>query len=81
MTIPQNIEAIASRINASVTKHDRDTLAMYLSTVRSDDDLFLRCVWRAVMALQRFSSIDQKWLSKWIPIIFHELEGKKRRLQ
>ena len=70
MPIPQNIREIASTIDANVSQNDRIALADYLATIESDNELYLRCVRKAVKAVERYHNNDIVWLRRWVPIIF-----------
>lgn len=74
MPIPPSIQnGIGADINANV-ENDRIALAAYLDSIESDDELFLRCLKKAVRCLQRFNNKDQVWLGTWLPIIFRDLK-------
>lgn len=75
MPIPQNIREIAATIDANVSKDDRIELADYLASIESDDELYLRCVGKAVKAIERYRYNDIVWLVKWLPIITKEIEN------
>lgn len=75
MTIPARAERIAYEISATVSKDDRATLASYLEGVETNEELFRRCLDKAVKALGRFNDKDVEWLKKWLPIIFKTLGG------
>lgn len=65
---------VAGSINASVNIDDRVTLASYLAAIEHDDELFLRCVKKAVRKLERFDQSDRVWLAHWLPIIERNLK-------
>jgi len=74
MPLPPHQKRIASKICASATKSERAKLAHYLAEIQSDDELFCRCLRKAVAALERFNDSDLKWLLKWLPIIERGLD-------
>lgn len=73
MTIPARAERIAHEISATVSKDDRAVLASYLEGVETNEELFRRCLDKAVKALERFNAKDVEWLKKWLPIILKTL--------
>jgi len=73
MTTKALLAKVAGSINASVNIDDRVTLASYLAAIEHDDELFLRCVKKAVTKLRRFSEADLVWLRHWLPIIERDL--------
>lgn len=75
MPIPQKTREIARKIDAHVSQDDRIELADYLATIESDDELYLRCVRKAIKAIERYRQIDIVWLVKWLPIIFTKEEN------
>lgn len=70
MTIPARAERIAHEISATVSKDDRAALASYLEGVETSEELFRRCLDKAIRALGRFNARDMEWLKRWLPIIF-----------
>lgn len=74
MPIPQSIREIVQKIDAPVNKNDRITLANYLETIESSDELYLRCVRKAIRAIGRLSDKDVVWLKRWLPIIITKEE-------
>lgn len=70
MTIPARAERIAYEISATVSKDDRAALVSYLEGVETSEELFKRCLNKAVRALNRYNARDIEWLKRWLPIIF-----------
>lgn len=77
MPIPQTIGRISATIDANVSQDDRIELADYLAAIESDDELYLRCVRKAIKAINRYSEKDVIWLRKWVPIIITKEENEE----
>lgn len=60
---------------ATAIQSNREALKARLSAVQSNDELFLRCVRKAIKALNRCNDTDNKWLQKWLPIIYRKLNN------
>lgn len=71
---PSLFERIGANINANV-ENDRIALAAYLDSIESDDELFRRCLSKAVRCLKKFERKDEIWLKKWLPIIFTNVKN------
>lgn len=69
MTIPARAERIANEISATVSKDERAALVSYLDSIETNEELFERCLKKAIRALIRFNARDVEWLKKWMPII------------
>ena len=76
MPIPQRIREIASTIDANVSQNDRIALADYLATIESDDELYLRCVRKAITKLNSATKPNVIWLRHWLPIILRKYDEK-----
>lgn len=70
MTIPPHIARIAEEISVTAYPGTRATLKSYLTGIKTDDELFERCLRKAIKKLDRFNDADQVWLKRWLPIIF-----------
>lgn len=75
MPTPPLTRRIALPKDATVTQDDRIAIADYLATIQHDDELFMRCVRKAVRALKRYNSADIAWCDKWLPIIERTLNA------
>lgn len=63
--------------DAPISQNDRVELADYLATIKHDDELFMRCVRKAVRKLRRYELKDHVWLSHWLPIIERDLNASE----
>lgn len=73
MTIPPDIARIAKEISVTASTSNRATLRRYLANIETDEELFARCLNKAVKALDRFNARDISFLKKWLPVILKNL--------
>lgn len=63
--------------DAPVSENERMEIADYLATIKHDDELFMRCIRKAVKKLLRYDISDHVWLMHWLPIIERDLNASK----
>lgn len=69
MPIPPHIARIAEEISVTASPGNRANLRSYLAGIETEEELFARCLRKALRALDRFNSADIAWLKRWMPII------------
>ena len=75
MTYPPPPRRISLPKDAPATYSERMEIADYLATIKHDDDLFMRCIRKAVKKLRRYDLVDYIWLGHWLPIIERDLNA------
>lgn len=73
MTIPPDVARIAEEISVTASPSNRATLKSYLASIETDEELFARCLGKAIRALDRFNSKDVAFLKKWLPVILRQI--------
>jgi hypothetical protein len=79
MPIPPHIARIAEEISVTASPGNRANLRSYLAGVTTDEELFARCLKKALRALDRFNASDIAWLKRWLPIILKTVDESETR--
>lgn len=75
MLIPPDVARIAEEISVIASPSNRAALRSYLASIYTDEELFARCIRKAIRATDRFNSSDVAFLKKWLPLILKTVAG------